>query len=90
MVKYDKLQGYCYTCGRIGHDKKVFKEEKAVSMLNPKLPRYGPGLGVPSAKSLDAIIKENEVRRRSQGRVEEEGARIPTPRYGGWSVPQPQ
>ena len=45
------------------------------SLFNPKLPRYGPGLGVSRAKSIVAIIRENEARKvKNQGRPEEGGA----------------
>ena len=44
------------------------------SLFNPKLPRYGPGLGVLRAKSIVAIIKENEARKvKNQGRPKEGG-----------------
>ena len=44
-----------------------------MSLLNPELPRYGPGLGVPISKSLATINKENSNRKeRSRGRNEEE------------------
>ena len=34
-----------------------------MSLLNSKLPRYGPGLGVPIARRLEALRKENTVRK---------------------------
>ena len=47
-----------------------------MSVLNPKLSSYGPGLRVPAVKRLKAIQKENEVRKeRGQYREEEEEAR---------------
>ena len=36
-LNYKKLQNYCFQCGRIGHEAKGCKKERAMSMLNPKL-----------------------------------------------------
>lgn len=45
-------------------------------VFNPKLPRYGPGLGVLAAMRLEAIQKENESRKeRGQNCHKKEGAR---------------
>ena len=71
-LKYERLQGYCYNCGRIGHDQKICKAAKVMSLCNPQLTRYGPGLGVPTARSLQAIIRENESWRRNRQETEEE------------------
>ena len=59
-LKYEKLQEYCFQCGRIGHEARQCKEEKAMSLLNPQKPRYGPGLGVAVARPLEAIRREVE------------------------------
>ena len=75
-IKYEKFQECYYTCGRIGHNKKSCREEKAMFVFNPKLPRYGPGLGVLAAMRLEAIQKENESRKeRGQNCHKKEGAR---------------
>ena len=45
-------------------------------VFNPKLPRYGSGLGVLAAMRLEAIQKENESRKeRGQNCHKKEGAR---------------
>ena len=74
LVKYEKLQDYYYTCGVIGHDQRLCNKEKLLSIFNPKLPRYGLGLGVPRAKSMATIIRENEARKmKNQGAPEKGG-----------------
>ena len=62
-LKYKKLHDYCYACRRIDYDQKMCKWEKVVFFLNPKLPRYGPNVGVLVAKTLATIIKENEAKK---------------------------
>ena len=57
-LKYEKLQDYCFQCGKIGHESRQCKEERAKSLLNPTKPRYGPGLGTAVARPLDAIRRE--------------------------------
>ena len=85
-VKYKKLQDYCYACRRIDHDQKMCKGEKVVSFLNPKLPRYGPSVGVLVAKTLATIIKENEARKEKSWRsVEEDEAHRSSPGLGTWN-----
>ena len=75
-IKYEKLQEYCFQCGRIGHEARQCKEEKAMSLLNPGKPRYGPGLGVAVARPLEAICREVEGwNRRKSGDVEDAAAR---------------
>ena len=51
-LKNEKLQNYCFR----------YREEKLMSLLNPKLPRYGPGLGVAMARLLGNICSKNQTR----------------------------
>ncbi|MED6124506.1 hypothetical protein PIB30_059484 [Stylosanthes scabra] len=46
---------YCLTCGIIGHNRKECNKRMAMSVIDPKKPRYGPGLGVNQARSLSSL-----------------------------------
>ncbi|KAJ1394458.1 Zinc finger, CCHC-type [Sesbania bispinosa] len=63
-IKYEKLMDFCYNCGRLGHDNKVCNSEIAMSLVNPNAPRYGSGIGVPPAPSLESIVAGNVLFRK--------------------------
>ncbi|KAJ1384615.1 Zinc finger, CCHC-type [Sesbania bispinosa] len=60
FFKYEKLQALCFNCGVIGHEQRSCKENKVMSIFNPKLPRYGPATGVPPAKSITTLLLEQK------------------------------
>ncbi|RYR45337.1 hypothetical protein Ahy_A07g031175 [Arachis hypogaea] len=64
--KYEKLYGYCYKCGRIGHDKRACVEELARSLVNPEIPRYGPELTTPGLKPIENEARKAGIRRRKE------------------------
>ena len=72
-LKYERLQGFYYNRGCIGHDQRICKEEKAMLVLNPSLPRYGLELGVPAAQRLESIRWENSAWKVKGHKKEEEG-----------------
>ncbi|KAJ1382959.1 Zinc finger, CCHC-type [Sesbania bispinosa] len=69
FIKYERLQGFCYNCGVIGHDNKKCSKEKEMAAFNQSKPRYGPNLGVPQARSIVAIVTENtrRISRKKEG-----------------------
>ncbi|KAJ1441005.1 Zinc knuckle CX2CX4HX4C [Sesbania bispinosa] len=58
-IRYQRLQGFCFTCGVLGHDFKKCNKEKVMALHDTSQPRYGLFLGVPPAKSMAAIAVEN-------------------------------
>lgn len=66
-IHYEKLQDYCYNCGRLGHGKKDCKIDMKMALWNPKRPRYGPGLGVPPLKPVSEIIAGMSMQKEDGG-----------------------
>ncbi|KAJ1395066.1 Zinc finger, CCHC-type [Sesbania bispinosa] len=79
FIKYERLQGFCYNCGVIGHDNRTCKKGNEMAVYNISRPRFGPSLGVPQPKSLAAIVTEN-IRRKNKNRETEE-AGVPKETY---------
>ncbi|KAJ1415169.1 Zinc finger, CCHC-type [Sesbania bispinosa] len=59
QFKYEKLQGFCYRCGILGHDNKRCKKDQAMASFDSSRPKYGPSIEVPPARSISSIVTEN-------------------------------
>ncbi|KAI9119956.1 hypothetical protein K1719_008925 [Acacia pycnantha] len=55
-IKYEKLQTFCYKCGKIGHDNRVCHSEKMMSCFKPEEPRYGAWLSTTVCRSWDETL----------------------------------
>ena len=55
-LKYERLQNFCYHCGRIGHDEKVCKNKIHDEQASEKDEEFGHWIRTPQAKTLDEHI----------------------------------
>ncbi|KAF7828451.1 homeobox-leucine zipper protein HAT4 [Senna tora] len=69
-LSYEKLQGYCYNCGCLGHEQKDCKEKRAMAIWDPSKPRYGPTLGVPPVKPMHLVLSEMGMRQNREATEE--------------------
>ncbi|KAK4271133.1 hypothetical protein QN277_019870 [Acacia crassicarpa] len=56
-IRYEKLQNYCYNCGKLGHDNCSCKSEQLMSTFDPAMPRYGPWLTTNTSRNREDIIE---------------------------------
>lgn len=56
MVKYEKLQVFCYKCGVVSHDSRDCDKEKVMSAVNPEEARFGGWIGtLPCRNDVDIL-----------------------------------
>ncbi|KAI9102190.1 hypothetical protein K1719_023700 [Acacia pycnantha] len=56
-IRYEKLQNYCYNCGKIGHDNRSCRSEQLMSMFDPKEPRFGAWLTTNMCRNRDELTE---------------------------------
>ncbi|KAK4269586.1 hypothetical protein QN277_022724 [Acacia crassicarpa] len=55
-IRYEKLQNFCYNCGKIGHDSRVCKLEKLMSIVNSGEARYGSWTTTSQSRCQEELI----------------------------------
>ncbi|RYQ82719.1 hypothetical protein Ahy_B10g101285 [Arachis hypogaea] len=65
--KYERLYDYCYNCGRIGHDRRSCRKEKAMAIDKSNLLRYGPDLSAPGLRSISSLAEKAGIEQKSNG-----------------------
>ncbi|KAI9084431.1 hypothetical protein K1719_033621 [Acacia pycnantha] len=55
-IRYEKLQSFCYNCGKIRYDNRNCGSVILMSMLNPKEPQFGAWLTTKLCRSWDDVL----------------------------------
>ncbi|KAI9119633.1 hypothetical protein K1719_009509 [Acacia pycnantha] len=70
-VRYEKLQNFCYSCGKIGHDNRDCDDEKLRSSPNSSEPRFGAWLATTVCRSWDDALWVNKEEELEAGLIKE-------------------
>ncbi|KAI9082151.1 hypothetical protein K1719_035891 [Acacia pycnantha] len=73
-VRYEKLQCFCYNCGKIGHDNRSCGSERLMSVVNPNEPCFGTWITTTACCNWEEVLvvvksdwlKAKFVRRRKE------------------------
>ncbi|KAI9084479.1 hypothetical protein K1719_033467 [Acacia pycnantha] len=55
-IRYEKLQNFCYACGKIGHDNRQCRSERLMSISNPTEPRFGPWITTNACRVWEEVL----------------------------------
>ncbi|KAI9074260.1 hypothetical protein K1719_043745 [Acacia pycnantha] len=55
-IRYEKLQDFCYSCGRIDHDYHSCRSERLMSVVNSNEPRFGSCIATSQCRNMEDLI----------------------------------
>ncbi|KAK4254228.1 hypothetical protein QN277_009635 [Acacia crassicarpa] len=55
-IRFEKLQNFCYNCGKIGHENKSCGSVKLMSLAHPSEPRFGDWITMNACRSWDEVV----------------------------------
>ncbi|KAI9071798.1 hypothetical protein K1719_046244 [Acacia pycnantha] len=79
-VRYEKLQNFCYNCGKIGHDRRDCIVERSMEDSNTVEKRYGAWLTTPVSRSWEetmVVVRCNGAEGEYIKKKKMEGSRSP-------------
>ncbi|XP_028757941.1 TMV resistance protein N-like [Neltuma alba] len=59
-VRYERLEGFCYKCGIIGHNSRTCNSKRKMAVVDPAEPMYGSWLSVAAERNCDYAIRVYE------------------------------
>ncbi|KAI9108190.1 hypothetical protein K1719_021063 [Acacia pycnantha] len=77
-IKFEKLQSFCYSCGKLGHDNRACQSEKLMSCFKPNEPHFGAWISSNVCRNWDetlVVIKNVDIEASYVRKKHEEVAR---------------